>query len=67
MKSYMYRQGKGWIVGTWDQRVGAWRLSHEMSYWVARQCVGEDNCRHKNDGKCNKVTHDHHREQRGEK
>ena len=58
-KSYMYRQGTGWIVGTWDAHVQAYRLSGELSYWVARVAVGRENCRHANDGLCQVASHLH--------
>lgn len=58
-KSYMYRQGGGWIVATWDEHVHAYRLSHEMSYWCARTAVGRENCRHADDGLCQAESHNH--------
>jgi hypothetical protein len=58
-KSYMYRQGNGWIVCHWDDDVNCYRASHELTYWQARQSVGTANCRHATDGKCDKWTHDH--------
>ncbi len=42
--SYMYRQGNGWIVATWDGHVQCYRLSGETPYSQARAGVAEDNC-----------------------
>jgi len=58
-KSYMYRQGHGWIVGSWDARVDCYRVSGELSYWLARLAVGTDNCPHATDGKCQTQSHQH--------
>ena len=33
--AYKYRQGNGWIVGTWDTTTKSFRLSGEMTYWLA--------------------------------
>ena len=32
---YKYKQGNGWIVGTYDTKFKTWVLSHTMSYWQA--------------------------------
>lgn len=32
----MYRQGSGWIVSQYDERVGCKRTSGEQSFWMAR-------------------------------
>lgn len=59
-KSYMTRWGHNdYRVSHWDSFIEAYRESAPMSYWMARIVVGEANCRHKTDGKCDKVTHDH--------
>ena len=44
-KSYMRRQGNGWIVCHWDEGVKCYRESHEMPYELARVSVGTANCR----------------------
>ncbi|MFA5937402.1 MAG: hypothetical protein WC822_06030 [Candidatus Paceibacterota bacterium] len=59
MKSTMYRQGNGWIVSSWDEAVECYRLSGELSYWQARQIVGEENYPHRSDGKCQIPSHQH--------
>lgn len=33
----MYRQGGGWVVSTYDPKVNAKRVSHEMPYSLARE------------------------------
>ena len=58
-KAYMYRQGQGWIAGTWDESVKCYRLSRELPYFTARAAVGEANCPHKSDGKCQAPSHQH--------
>lgn len=58
-KSYMYRQGNGWIVAHWDEAVQCYRTSHEMPYYVARIGVGQANCRHAHDGLCRIPSHQH--------
>lgn len=58
-RATMYRQGQGWIVSSWDERVNCYRLSGELSYWQARQQMGEGNCRHAADGKCQIASHQH--------
>lgn len=55
-KSYMYRQGNGWIVCAWDERVKMYRASDERPYAIARANVGTDNCRRHN---CTIVSHRH--------
>lgn len=37
--AYKYRQGSGWIVGTWDASVNSFRLSNEMTYWAACKLI----------------------------
>lgn len=56
-KTTMYRQGRGWIVSSWDESVKCYRLSGERSYWEARAAVGSDNCR--NPETCGKESHTH--------
>lgn len=56
-KSYMRRQGSGWIVCHWDDTVQAYRESGEMPYHQARAAVGTANC---TDPYCNKWTHAHY-------
>lgn len=58
-KTTMYKQGNGWIVSSWDDSVKCFRDSGEKSYWEARNWVGEDNCPHKSDGKCQVASHQH--------
>jgi len=40
-ESHMYRQGRGWIVSTWDECVQCHRLSHELPFFEARQQLAE--------------------------
>ena len=61
--SYKYRQGSGWIVGTWDSQVHCYRLSDEMSYWAARNWVAESNC--PGGAECNHVEQ-HERKEKSE-
>ena len=56
-KSYMRRQGRGWIVCHWDESVQCYRESEERPYWVARAQVGQANCRHPQT--CTAASHDH--------
>lgn len=35
----MYRQGSQWIMSSYDPKARANRVSHAMSYWVAREQV----------------------------
>jgi len=56
-KTYMYRQGGGWIVCSWDDKAKCYRTSGELQHAIARAAVGTDNCR--NPGNCNKQTHQH--------
>jgi len=59
MKSYMYKQGEGYIVCHWDEQVHCYRCSGEMPYFAARAAVGSANCPHATDGQCDKPTHFH--------
>jgi len=56
-KATMYRQGAGWIVSEWDEMVHCYRVSQEISYWVARASIGAANCR--NPKTCARPTHQH--------
>jgi len=56
-KTYMYKQGRGYIVCTWDDKVQCYRTSHEMPYFQARAAVGTDNC--PSPQNCRKNTHNH--------
>ncbi len=58
-KSYLYKQGSGWVVCHWDSSVDCYRCSGEMSYGIARQAIGAANCPHADDGQCGKTTHGH--------
>jgi len=40
-ESHMYRQGRGWIVSTWDDAVGCHRVSGEETFQVARQSLAD--------------------------
>lgn len=54
--AYMYRQGSGWIVCTWDNGYGCYTTSNEMPYFMARAIVGTANCTRKH---CTCITHNH--------
>lgn len=40
-ESSMYRQGNGWIVSIWDEKVRCNRTSEERPYQVARQNIAD--------------------------
>lgn len=46
--AHKYRQGRGWIVATWYDRMGAWDLSQELTYSAACQMVREERERVRN-------------------
>ena len=56
-KSYMTRQGNGWIVYHWSEDHGCYQASNERTYHQAQADVGTANC---TDQHCNKWTHNHH-------
>lgn len=59
-KSYMAKWGRNQYLGYhWDERVGSYRESPSMTYWVARIAVGTANCPHAEDGKCQQASHQH--------
>jgi hypothetical protein len=37
--AYKYRQGSGWVVGTWSTQHKAYFISPEKGYWDACECV----------------------------
>ncbi|MCK4547690.1 MAG: hypothetical protein KAW17_09650 [Candidatus Eisenbacteria sp.] len=41
VESKMVRQGWGWVVSTFDRRVGRQRVSDEMEYGTARQALND--------------------------
>lgn len=47
-KTIMYKQGNGWVVSSWSNDVGCYRVSHEMPYTQARAIVSIENCQRKN-------------------
>ena len=60
-KSYMTSWGHNdYRVSSWDSSVGCFRESASMSYWAARQAVGEDNCPGAHGGACRCESHQHY-------
>ncbi len=40
-ESHMYSQGGGYILSTWDESMGLWRLSKERPYGVTRRDLSD--------------------------
>jgi hypothetical protein len=58
IKAGMHKQGNQWVVVTYDGNGNA-HESNACDWWHARAIVGSANCRHADDGQCDKVSHDH--------
>jgi len=56
-KSYMRKQGKGYVVVHWSDDYNAWVESHEMAYHTARAALGTAN--YPIGYGCGKITHCH--------
>ncbi len=55
----MHREGDGWVVSEYDPRVRCCRTRKVSTHSQARAAVGEANCRHRADGKCQIRSHQH--------